>query len=80
MSTLKVFILRTVDMHCGQGVAIIAAAEKKQAIQVAQQYPEISGYNCGGLADWDWDNIEESAHLHTDLTTPQVIEHCCYIE
>lgn len=79
MQKLKVFILRTVDMHCGQGMAIIAAVDKKQAIKVASQYPDIN-YAQNLYRDWDADNIEESAHLHTDLTTPQVIEHSCYIE
>ena len=43
MSTLKVFILRTVDMHCGQGVAIIAAADKKQATAVQSRSVSVRG-------------------------------------
>lgn len=72
---MKVFILRTADIPCGQGMLIIAAENKHQAYQIALQ----NKVNITIDSDWE-SEIEEAEHLQTDLTTPQLIDYSCYIE
>lgn len=73
---MKVFLLRTVDLSCGQGLMIIAATDKNQAVEYICQHLPIHLH----IGDWDIDNIEEAEYLQTNLSEPQIIDYCCYIE